>query len=432
MAELLKKFSKLDRDGRIKALEASVGQSFVQKLDAFVHPNSDVQNIMGELSENYLSNFMLPFGVVPNVLVNGKLYAVPVVVEESSVVAAASKAASFWAEHGGFEVEYLGTTKKGQVHFIWNELPMLLSASFEELRIRLLDETAPLTTRMNERGGGISGIELRDCSHQIPGYFQLDVSFETVDAMGANFINSVLEQMAISLQNFVSEKYSKDSIEVVMSILSNYTPESAVKCSVSCPVDALSAYSGAFSPNDFARRFVLAVQMAKVDVNRAVTHNKGIYNGIDAVVLATGNDWRAVEAAGHAFASRNGSYASLSHASVDDGLFTFTLTVPMALGTVGGLTQVHPLSKLALIMLGNPSAKELMALAAAVGLANNFSAVASLVTSGIQKGHMKLHLVNILNALNATEKQRVEAQNHFANRTVSYSAVADFLKSIQT
>ena len=117
MAELLKKFSKLDRDGRIKALEAFVGQLFVEKLDAFVHPNSDVQNIMGEVSENYLSNFMLPFGVVPNVLVNGKLYAVPVVVEESSVVAAASKAAGFWAKHGGFRVQNLGTTKRGQVHF---------------------------------------------------------------------------------------------------------------------------------------------------------------------------------------------------------------------------------------------------------------------------------------------------------------------------
>lgn len=432
MAELLTKFSKLNRSERIQALESFVGQFLAEELDAFVHTDSDVQKILGELSENYLSNFMLPFGVVPNVLVNGLLYAVPVVVEESSVVAAASKAAGFWAKHGGFRVQNLGTTKRGQVHFIWNERPDVLISEFHDIKEVLRLDTEHLTARMKARGGGISGIELRDCSHQIPGYFQLDVSFETVDAMGANFINSVLEQMAISLQNFVSEKYSKDSIEVVMSILSNYTPESAVKCSVSCPVDALSAYSGFFSPNDFARRFVLAVQMAKVDVSRAVTHNKGIYNGIDAVVLATGNDWRAVEAAGHAFVSRNGSYASLSDASVDDGLFTFTLTVPLALGTVGGLTQVHPLSKLALSMLGNPSAKELMALAAAVGLANNFSAVASLVTSGIQKGHMKLHLVNILNALNATEKQRVETQNHFANRTVSYSAVTDFLKSIQT
>lgn len=431
MAELLTKFSKLNRNERIQALESFVGQFLAEELDAFVHTDSDVQKIMGELSENYLSNFMLPFGVVPNVLVNGKLYAVPVVVEESSVVAAASKAAGFWAKHGGFRVQNLGTTKRGQVHFIWNERPDVLISEFHDIKEVLRLDTEHLTARMKARGGGITDIELRDCIHQIPGYYQLDVSFETADAMGANFINSVLEQMANSFQNFVREKFSADAIEVVMSILSNYTPESAVKCTVSCPVEALSTYSSSYSPSDFARRFVLAVQMAKFDVNRAVTHNKGIYNGIDAVVLATGNDWRAIEAVGHAFASNNGSYASLSDASVDEGIFTFSLTVPMALGTVGGLTQVHPLAKLALKILNNPSAKDLMAIAAAVGLANNFSAVSSLVTSGIQKGHMKLHLTNILNALHATADQHLAAQSYFADRTVSYSDVANFLKTNQ-
>jgi hydroxymethylglutaryl-CoA reductase len=181
----------------------------------------------------------------------------------------------------------------------------------------------------------------------------------------------------------------------------------------------------------FAEKFVLAVDIARKDPYRAVTHNKGIFNGMDAVVMATGNDFRAVEACGHAYASHEGSYTSLSKASVSKGIFHFSLKVPFAVGTVGGLTGLHPLAKTSLEILGNPSASLLMEIIAAAGLANNFSAVRSLITKGIQHGHMKMHLSNILQQLNATEPERDEVKRYFGDKTVSYSAVENYLKIIR-
>jgi hydroxymethylglutaryl-CoA reductase len=159
-----------------------------------------------------------------------------------------------------------------------------------------------------------------------------------------------------------------------------------------------------------------------------VTHNKGIFNGIDAVVLATGNDFRATEACGHAYAARSGMYKSLSHCEIKNNMFRFELEIPLAFGTVGGLTTLHPLAKLSLAMLGNPSAKTLMTIVAATGLAQNFAAVRSLVTTGIQKGHMKMHLTNILNHLQATEPEMQAAVQHFVDKPVSFSGVRAFLK----
>jgi hydroxymethylglutaryl-CoA reductase len=425
MDEIVKHFSKLDRAGRIEKLEQALGMPISDELDLFLHNDAELQLLFSELSENYLSNYYLPFGIVPNVRVNNRLYFVPVVIEESSVVAAASRSSRFWAENGGFRTEIVGTEKKGQVHFIWHGHPANLKANFPHLKEKLLADTHQLTEGMRQRGGGITSIELVDRSEKIPNYFQLDVSFETADAMGANFINSCLEQMGATLADFFNN--SADQPEVLLSILSNYTPHCAVKCWVECPIEKLSAMSGSYTPEEFVHRFQLAVQMANADVSRAVTHNKGIYNGVDAVVLATGNDWRAVEAAGHAFASQSGNYRSLSDVAIANGIFRYELTLPLAIGTVGGLTKTHPLAKLAMKMLGEPSSEELMAIVAAVGMANNFSAVASLVTSGIQKGHMKMHLSNILNQLNANEIQKQQAIDYFSNKTVSYSAVQAFL-----
>ena len=209
--------------------------------------------------------------------------------------------------------------------------------------------------------------------------------------MGANFINSCLEQFAKTLQegaaSYADFTDEEKAIEVVMSILSNYVPNCLVKAEVSCPVEALDGDT--ISPNEFAEKMVRAVEIAKAEPYRAVTHNKGIMNGIDSVVLATGNDFRAVEAGVHAYAAKDGSYSSLTHASIEDGIFKFWIEVPLALGTVGGLTSLHPLVKLAMEILQNPTAKELMQVIAVAGLAQNFAAVRSLVTTGIQKGHMK-------------------------------------------
>ncbi|GAL68700.1 hydroxymethylglutaryl-CoA reductase [Jejuia pallidilutea] len=262
---------------------------------------------------------------------------------------------------------------------------------------------------MEKRGGGILDIELRDKTTDIENYYQLHVSFETLDAMGANFINSCLEQFAKTFKsealNFEAFSTEEKHIEIIMSILSNYVPECLVRAEVSCAVKDLTENNNV-SGEAFAQKFIQAVNIAEVEPYRAVTHNKGIMNGIDAVVLATGNDFRAIEAGVHAYAARNGKYSSLSHAEIKDGIFTFWMEIPLALGTVGGLTGLHPLVKLALEMLGKPSAKALMQIVAVAGLAQNFAALRSLTTTGIQQGHMKMHLMNILNQFGASLQKK--------------------------
>jgi len=214
-----------------------------------------------------------------------------------------------------------------------------------------------------------------------------------------------------------------------MSILSNYTPECRVHVRVECPIASFSqlAQSQGMDAYQLAHRFATAVRIAKIDPYRATTHNKGIFNGIDAVVIATGNDFRAIEACGHTYAARDGQYRSLSTCTVENDLFRFELEIPLALGTVGGLTALHPLAKRSLEMLGNPTAHELMMIVAAVGLAQNFGAVRSLITTGIQKGHMKMHLTNMLNHLGANDEESASAQAYFANQTVSFTSVRAFL-----
>lgn len=424
---IIRGFSKLNRQQRLEFLQNWMEQDVAADLDAFLVSNPDFQSAFSEFSENYLSNFILPFGVVPNVMVNGQLHLVPMVIEESSVLAAASRSAGFWAQNGGFRTEILGTVKKGQVHFTWTGSADFLFSKYPAIKKKLFSATENITAAMRQRGGGITEIELLDFTSRLDNYFQLDVSFETADAMGANFINSCLEAMAGVLTEISSEYSQEGELEVIMAILSNHTPESTVKCTVECGIEQLKAISGQYAPLEFARRFNLAVEMANVSVARAVTHNKGIYNGIDGVIVATGNDWRAVEAAGHAFASQNGCYQSLSQVEIDDTFFRYTITIPLSIGTVGGLTKSHPLALFALKMLGNPSASKLMEITVAIGMANNFSAITSLVTSGIQKGHMKMHLSNILNQLGATLAQKENAIKWFADKTVSYAAVEKYL-----
>lgn len=277
-------------------------------------------------------------------------------------------------------------------------------------------------------------IALIDFKDVEPNYYQLRVSFETCDSMGANFVNSVLERFASTLETFFTD-YSHLSdaerdVELIMSILSNYTPDCVVRAWVECPISSFAdlARSQGMDAVTLADRFAMAVRIAQIDPYRATTHNKGIYNGIDAVVLATGNDFRAIEACGHTYAGRDGQYRSLSKCVVRDGMFRFELKVPLAMGTVGGLTALHPLAKRSLEILGHPTARELMCITAAVGLAQNFGAVRSLVTTGIQQGHMKMHLTNILNHLGASEEDAAAAQHFFQAQTVSFSSVRAFLE----
>lgn len=429
--KLIRGFSKLNKEQRIDFLIERLGLTEQTRnwLYTFESDDSDFQRIVDELSENPISNYHMPFCIAPNFLVDGEFRAFPLVTEESSVVAALGKIAGFWAEKGGFQTEITGTEKKGQVHFKWKGKPEKLLALFPEIRKKIKSDTFELTAKMEARGGGITAIELRYLPDILPDYYQLDVSFETQDAMGANFINSVLEKMAESLlQIFANdERFSGEEkeCEIIMSILSNYTPDCRVKVWVECPVSELSGLDGL---SNFAEKFAEAVHIAQNDVSRAVTHNKGIFNGIDAMAIATGNDFRAIEAGAHAFASRNGQYASLSTATINSGIFHFEMEVPLAVGVFGGITKVHPLAAFALKILDNPSASQLMGYLAVAGLASNFAAVRALITSGIQQGHMKMHLSNILNQLKVSASERAEIQKHFADKTVSYSEVENFLK----
>jgi hydroxymethylglutaryl-CoA reductase len=436
--ERIKKgFSKLLKEEKLKLIAnyfENPGE-VISLLKSYWHSDSKQQQLFDEFSENTITNFFIPYGISPNVTINGKDYIVPMVIEESSVVAAASAAAKFWGERGGFHAEVIDVRKVGQVHFGWSGDKEKLFAMFPEIEKRLLADTDAMTEKMRKRGGGILGMRLIDYSAQIPDYYQIRVEFGTGDAMGANFINSALEQFGHSLQDFFAEQQDLPEdlrkVEIIMTILSNNTPDCRVKVWVECPVEQLDGIDEHLSGAEYAKKFKKAVDIAHIDTDRATTHNKGIYNGIDAVVIATGNDFRAVEAAGHTFASRNGHYESLSSASIENGIFHFELEVPMALGTIGGLTSLHPLAKKTLELLGNPTAKELMMIAATMGLANNFSAVRSLTTKGIQAGHMKMHLNNILNQLNATEEEKKQAREYFKDKTVSYAGVEQFLDSLK-
>lgn len=425
-------FSKLSKSEKIEWLVAthfSKSDDAKAILKQYWNSNSKLQQLHDEFIENTITNYYLPFGVAPNFKINGAIYTIPMTIEESSVVAAASKAAKFWFDRGGFKAEVISTTKIGQVHFTYDGSYDNLLSFFNVIKSKLIEDSSTITKSMDKRGGGILDIELKDKTKKLNNYYQLHATFETVDAMGANFINSCLEQFASTLKREAKAQLD-GHLDVVMSILSNYVPNCLVRAEVSCKVEDLTENPN-ISPEAFCEKFIQAVKIAEIEPYRAVTHNKGIMNGIDAVVLATGNDFRAVEAGIHAYASRNGSYSSLTHAEVDKGIFKFWMEIPLALGTVGGLTSLHPLVKLALEMLGQPSAKELMQIVAVAGLAQNFAALRSLTTTGIQEGHMKMHLMNILNQFEATPEEKEQLISHFKTHTVSHSAVVETINTLR-
>ncbi|SDB89333.1 hydroxymethylglutaryl-CoA reductase, degradative [Williamwhitmania taraxaci] len=393
-----------------------------------------MRNNFLDLSENTIGAYHMPYSIAPNLMVDGDVYHVPMVTEESSVVAAAAWSAKFWAERGGFKVDSLSTSKFGHVYFLWKENPLDLTGNWPYLRFLLLERVKTQTTRMEGRGGGIVAVELENLTYSIPNLFRINVEFETVDSMGANFINSCLEEIAQELKLYYAKNFSdigESSMEGIMAILSNYADGCMITVSASCSVLQLDGVVKGLSGAELARKIKLAYDIALVDVYRATTHNKGIMNGVDAVLIATGNDFRAVEAGAHAFASATGRYRSLSECSLSNDIFTIKLTMPLALGTVGGVINIHPMAKASLELLGNPTAKDLMKIVAAVGLASNFSAVKSLVTNGIQQGHMKMHLSNILVSLGADPKTKAEAILYFEDKKVSFAAVKEFLTGKQ-
>ncbi|MBH19217.1 MAG: hydroxymethylglutaryl-CoA reductase, degradative [Crocinitomicaceae bacterium] len=434
--KIVKGFSKLSKEAKIEWITNEYlngDDQYIKFLKSYWHNEPKVQKVHDEFIENTISNFYIPFGVAPNFLINGEVYCIPMAIEESSVVAAASKNASFWMERGGFKSKVVSTTKIGHVHFAWYGNFQVLKSFINSIKHKFFEESKEVTKNMEERGGGILDIEVINRSDLEPNYYQLQAKFETCDAMGANFINSLLEKFSKILerellQSDLTKKEKK--IVIIMCILSNYTPECIVRCEVNCSVDDLSD-DPSVNSLEFAKKFQQAIHVANIEPYRATTHNKGIFNGIDAVVIATGNDFRAVEACGHTYASKSGQYKSLTNVEIKDGKFKFWIDLPIAVGTVGGLTSLHPMVKFSHQLLGNPNAEKLMEIIAAAGLAQNFGALRSLVTTGIQKGHMKMHLLNILNQLGANKEEIEKIKEYFKDKVVEHSAVVNFFNKIR-
>ncbi|MEY4192472.1 MAG: hypothetical protein RJA00_703 [Bacteroidota bacterium] len=431
MKQPIKGFSKLSKQAKIEWLVSqytSDPRASLDMLEGYWHNQPEVQKLHDEFIENTISNYYMPFGVAPNFLINGKMYAIPLAIEESSVVAAAAKAANFWLDRGGFQASVLSMVKVGHVHFIWEGKNVdALYRLFEAHKSQFFTNTESITKNMRARGGGIMSLTLVDKTDLEPGYFQIEARFETCDSMGANFINSCLESFAQTLRDMASanqEELGDAPLQVVMSILSNFTPECLVRAEVRCKIKDIEEGSG-IENHEFAEKFCRAIRIASVEPYRAVTHNKGIMNGIDSVIIATGNDFRATEACAHAYAAKDGRYTSLTHAAIEGDEFHFWIELPLSLGTVGGITNLHPMVRFAHELLGYPSANALMQITAVAGLAQNFSAVRSLITSGIQKGHMKMHLLNILNQLEATDAEKEEIVAYFKDKVVSHSAAVE-------
>ena len=426
-------FSKLSRAEKIDWLKKNILDNSHQVkliLDKYLNSNKDIQAIHDSFSENSISNFYLPYSVSPNFLINDKIYTIPLVTEESSVVAALSNAAKFWFDKGGFKTEVKSFTKKGQIHFSFDGDKNILEEFIKINKKEILKSTDIIAKNMKKRGGGISSIQLINKTGELKNYFQLSVDFNTSDSMGANFINSCLESMSKKIKELSDEYFKKNNygINIIMSILSNYTPDCIVESYAECDINELVDIAN-IEPKEFAEKMKYAFDIAKIDISRAVTHNKGIMNGIDAILIATGNDFRAVEAGIHAYASSNSKYQSLSECSISGNKFRLSLKIPLSVGTVGGITDLHPLVKLSLQILDNPSSKDLMCIIASVGLAQNFAAVKSLITSGIQQGHMKMHLINLLIKNKANKDQIKRAKKYFLDKEINNSSVSEFIKS---
>ncbi len=351
-----------------------------------------------KMIENVIGTFQLPLGLGLNFLINGKDYVVPMAVEEASIVASASHIARIVRQAGGFTATSTERIMIGQIQVVGCE-------DFSKAKETLLKEKEMLIKAANDaypsivaRGGGAKDLDVRilndDAQSAYSKMLILHLYIDTCDAMGANIINTMVESLAPTVEELTKGK-------VYLRILSNYADQCLAKARCVIPPELLK--TGDFSGEEVRDGVILAYEFAASDPYRAVTHNKGIMNGIDPVVIATGNDWRAVEAGAHAYASRNGIYTSMTEWYKDEeGNLVGELELPMSIGTVGGATRVHPLAKFALDLMDIQSSRELAEVIVAVGLAQNLGALKALATDGIQKGHMALHSRSVAIAAGAT------------------------------
>ncbi|MBX3224773.1 MAG: hydroxymethylglutaryl-CoA reductase, degradative [Labilithrix sp.] len=352
--------------------------------------------------ENVLGTYGLPYGVTLNVRVNGQDHVVPMVVEEPSVVAAASNAAKMVRSGGGFQVEVDAPVMISQVQLIGVADRAAATSAILAAKDEILALADAAVPGLVARGGGARGLEVRELGQPEDAMIVTHILVDCRDAMGANLINTVAEAVADRLAAL-----AKGSVG--LRILSNLCDKRCVRVRCRVPADKLATEQ--MDGQAVIDGIVNASRFAELDPYRAATHNKGIMNGVDAVVIATGNDWRAVEAGAHAFAARSGVYRPLSIWRRDGDALTGFLELPLALGTVGGTLRVHPSARLSLDVMGVTEAADLAAVAASVGLASNLAAVRALATDGIQRGHMALHARSVALAAGAagSEVERIAA-----------------------
>lgn len=418
----LEGFYNLTRPERLRQLceWAELSEEQAKVLETSLEPSRADRMI-----ENVVGLHALPLGIATNFLINGRDYLVPMVIEEPSVVAGASFAARLAREGGGFRVDASDPLMIAQMQVldVRNLHDARLSLLAERERILgLAREVDPVVVGL---GGGPRDLEVRVFESSPAGpMLVVHLIFDTRDAMGANTVNTVAERLKPTVEELTGGR-------VVLRILSNLADRRLARARCRVPKESLliKGHAG----DDVARGIFEAYAFAAVDPYRAATHNKGIMNGVDAVVLATGNDWRAIEAGAHAYAARSGRYTPLSQWEVDGrGDLVGTLEMPMAVGTVGGATKVHPSAQLALKILRVASAQELAGVIAAVGLAQNLAALRALASEGIQRGHMELHARQIALSAGAGEAEvEAVAQRMVSERVIRPDRAEQILKELR-
>lgn len=379
-------FFKLDQDRQIRIVKefADLTNEEVEIVKKGLL-NPEIRN---KMIENVIGTFPLPYAVAVNLLINGKDYLVPMVIEEPSVVAAACGGAKIIRENGGITAETVENLMIGQIYIVDLTNPQETKTRILAFKEDILEMANQQKPSLVKRGGGAKDLEVQLFGRtKIGPIIRIHLLIDPKDAMGANMVNTMTEGVAPLIERIVNGK-------VLLSIVSNLADRRLVK--VQAKIDKESLNTEEFSGKEIIKRILQAQAVAEVDIYRAVTNNKGIMNGMDAVALATGNDWRAIEAGAHGFAAKSGRYRPLvTWRRNKAGNLTGEMLVPLTVGTVGGVTRLHSLAEISLKILKVKSASELSQVIAAIGLCQNLGALRALVSEGIQKGHMKLHARNI-------------------------------------
>jgi hydroxymethylglutaryl-CoA reductase len=421
-------FYNLPLDERLTELADAAGLSAVD-LAAFTLTGGLAPNQADHMVENAVGTFGLPLGIGLNFIVNGREVLVPMAIEEPSVVAGASFMAKLVRAAGGFQAEASAPEMIGQIQVL--DVPDMMTACMKllENKAELLAEADEIDPVLKKLGGGARDLEVRVIEDSPIGPFLvIHLIYDVRDAMGANAVNTACEVLAPRVEEITGGR-------VHLKILSNLADRRLSRARCTIPVKEMAFGRGESETHPYTGEqvrdgIIAAWAFAAADPYRAATHNKGIMNGVDAVVIATGNDWRAIEAGAHAYAARSGRYTSLSTWGKDaDGNLTGFLEMPMAVGIVGGATKVHPTAKAALKLMGVKTSAELAEIIVSVGLAQNLAALRALATEGIQRGHMSLHARQVAIAAGATgdmiEKVAVQM---VAEKTVRIDRAEEILK----